>query len=137
MRSDGTLDWTPPPGRWRVIRLGYSLTGHQNGPAPVEGSGFEVDKLSRDRVRDYMNTFLSMYQKMLGPSLFGARGVSATLSDSIEAGAQNWTDDILDQFTKRRGYDPTPYLPALTGRIVDSAEASDKFLWDFRRTSRS
>jgi hypothetical protein len=77
-----------------------------------------VDKLSRDRVRDYMNTFLSMYQKMLGPTLFGARGVSATLSDSIEAGAQNWTDDILDQFTKRRGYDPTPYLPALTGRIV-------------------
>ena len=134
MRSDGTLDWTPPPGRWRVIRLGYSLTGHQNGPAPVEGSGFEVDKLSRDRVRDYMNTFLSMYQKMLGPSLFGARGVSATLSDSIEAGAQNWTDDILEQFTKRRGYDPTPFLPALTGRVVESAEASDKFLWDFRRT---
>jgi hypothetical protein len=134
MRSDGTLDWTPPSGRWRVIRLGYSLTGHQNGPAPIEGSGFEVDKLSRDRVRDYMNTFLSMYQKLLGPTLFGARGVSATLSDSIEAGAQNWTDDILDQFTKRRAYDPTPYLPALTGRIVGSAEASDKFLWDFRRT---
>ena len=134
MRPDGTLDWTPPPGRWRVIRMGYSLTGHQNGPAPVEGSGFEVDKLSRDRVRDYMNTFLSMYQRMLGPSLFGARGVSATLSDSIEAGAQNWTDDLLEQFTKRRGYDPTPFLPALIGHVVESAEASDRFLWDFRHT---
>lgn len=134
MRADGTLDWTPPAGRWRVIRMGYSLTGHQNGPAPVEGSGFEVDKLSRARVRDYMNTFLSMYQKLLGPSLFGARGVSATLSDSIEAGAQNWTDDILDQFTKRRGYDPTPFLPTLTGRVIEGAEVSDKFLWDFRRT---
>ena len=71
---------------------------------------------------------------MLGPSLFGARGVSATLSDSIEAGAQNWTDDILEQFTRRRGYDPTPFLPALTGRVVESAEASDRFLWDFRQT---
>ena len=34
----------------------------------------------------------------------------------------------------RRGYDPTPYLPALTGRIVGDAETSDRFLWDFRRT---
>jgi (4-O-methyl)-D-glucuronate---lignin esterase len=81
-----------------------------------------------------MNMFLSLYSKMLGPSLFGPRGVSATLSDSIEAGAQNWTDDILEQFTKRRGYDPVPFLPTLTGHVIDSAEASDQFLWDFRRT---
>ena len=27
MRPDGTLDWTPPAGRWVVLRIGYSLTG--------------------------------------------------------------------------------------------------------------
>ena len=134
MRPDGTVDWTPPSGRWRIIRLGYSLTGHENGPAPPEASGFEVDKLSRDRVRAYMTTYMTSYETMLGASLFGKRGVVSTLSDSIEAGAQNWTDDILEQFTRRRGYDPTPFLPALTGRVIESAEASDRFLWDFRRT---
>ena len=54
--------------------------------------------------------------------------------DSWEAGMQNWTDDILVEFQKRRGYDATPYLPALAGRVVGSAEISDRFLWDFRRT---
>src|SRR5206468_7481508 len=54
--------------------------------------------------------------------------------DSFEGGTQNWTDDMIDQFRRRRGYDPGPYLPVLTGRVVGSAEASDRFLWDFRRT---
>jgi len=134
MRADGTLDWTPPVGRWRIIRLGYSLTGHKNGPAPAEASGFEVDKLNAARVRAYMATYLDSYATMLGPTLFGARGVTSTLSDSIEAGAQNWTDDILEQFVRRRGYEPTPFLPALTGRVVESADASDRFLHDFRQT---
>ena len=25
-------------------------------------------------------------------------------------------------------------MPVLTGRVVESAEASDRFLWDFRKT---
>ena len=41
---------------------------------------------------------------------------------------------MLTEFRKRRGYDPLPYLPTLTGRIVESAEASDAFLWDYRLT---
>jgi hypothetical protein len=34
----------------------------------------------------------------------------------------------------RRAYDPTPFLPALAGIIVESAEVSDRFQWDFRLT---
>ena len=41
---------------------------------------------------------------------------------------------MIEEFTRRRGYDPRPWLPVLTGRVVESAEASDRFLWDFRRT---
>jgi hypothetical protein len=47
---------------------------------------------------------------------------------------QNWTEEMLGEFRRRRGYDPLPYLPALAGRVVGSAEVSDRFLWDFRRT---
>jgi hypothetical protein len=134
MKADGTLDWTPPKGRWRVVRLGYSLTGHMNGPTTAEATGLEVDKLSAPRVQAFMKQYLDEYAQTLGPDLVGKRGLQATLNDSIEAGFQNWTDDILDQFAKRRGYDPAPWLPVLTGRIVDSAAASDAFLYDFRRT---
>ena len=34
---------------------------------------------------------------------------------------------------RRYGYDATPWLPVLTGRIVGSADQSDRFLWDLRR----
>ncbi|RYG70744.1 hypothetical protein EON80_07055, partial [bacterium] len=33
----------------------------------------------------------------------------------------------------RFGYDPLPWMPVLSGRIVGSAEQSDRFLWDVRR----
>ena len=47
MQPDGTLDWTPPAGRWMVLRMGYSLTGARNSPASPEATGLEVDKLNR------------------------------------------------------------------------------------------
>ncbi|MYM34524.1 glycoside hydrolase [Duganella sp. FT94W] len=134
MRADGHLDWTPPPGRWTVLRFGYTLTGKQNGPAPSEATGLEVDKLSATHVRDYLHTYLGKIEQAVGPDLIGQRGVRALLNDSIESGFQNWTDDMAAAFQSRRGYALTRWLPAITGRIVDSVAASDHFLWDFRRT---
>ena len=46
MQPDGTLDWTPPPGNWVVLRFGYSLLGITNHPATAEATGLEVDKLN-------------------------------------------------------------------------------------------
>jgi hypothetical protein len=134
MRPDGTLDWTPPTGNWMVLRIGESLTGHENGPAPAEATGLEVDKLNREFVKNYLDGYLKMYSDTVGSALMGKHGVSYLLTDSIEAGSQNWTDNILEEFQKRRGYDPHPWLPALTGVIINNTADTDKFLWDFRRT---
>jgi hypothetical protein len=41
---------------------------------------------------------------------------------------------MVDQFKRLRGYDPTPWMPALTGTIIGSRAESDKFLFDYRRT---
>ena len=133
MHADGTLDWTPPAGRWVVLRFGYSLTGVTNHPASPEGTGLEVDKLSRDDVREYMNTYLDNYKSAVGP-LMGKQGLKFVINDSWEAGTANWTDNMFAEFTKRRGYDPRPWMPVLTGRVVESSESSERFLWDFRRT---
>jgi hypothetical protein len=132
MKPDGTLDWEVPAGRWVILRLGYSLTGEKNHPASPEATGYEVDKLSARHVGSYVKTYLDMVSGALG-SNFG-KSFRYFLMDSWEAGVENWTDEMIPEFEKRRGYDPTPYLPVLTGRIVESAKVSDRFLWDFRRT---
>ena len=134
MRPDGTIDWTPPAGKWMILRFGYSLTGHENGPAPAEATGLEVDKFNREFVTHYVDGYLKMYADTVGGSKMGKDGISYMLTDSIEVGPQNWTDNMLDEFQKRRGYDARPWLPALTGVVIKSAADTDRFLWDFRRT---
>ena len=95
-------------------------------------SRLEVDKLSRKHTESYLGGYTDPLAQALGP-LYG-KSLRYVLLDSWEAGMQNWTDEMISEFRRRRGYDPTPYLPALTGRVVTSAEVSDRFLWDFRRT---
>jgi hypothetical protein len=133
MKPDGTLEWTPPAGNWIVLRLGYSLTGHKNSPASPEATGLEVDKLNADHVKAYFNNYLDQYKDATG-GLMGQKGLQYMITDSWEAGVQNWTDNMMAEFTRRRGYDILPWLPVLTGHIVESSEASDRFLWDFRKT---
>ena len=133
MRADGHLDWTPPPGRWTVLRLGYSLTGARNGPASPEATGLEVDKLDAAAVRGYLDQYLSKYQDASG-GLMGARGVKYMITDSWEAGTQNWTPALFAEFKRRRGYDLHAWMPVLAGHVVKTAEASDQVLWDFRQT---
>lgn len=134
IRADGSLDWSPPKGRWRVLRLGWSLVGTVNHPASPEATGLEVDKYDGAAVRRYLEHYIGMYRQAAGPELLGARGVRALLNDSIEAGPANWTPQMIAHFKELRGYDPTPWLPTLTGTIIGSRARSDKFLFDYRRT---
>ena len=133
LRPDGTLDWTPPAGRWIVLRTGWSLTGEINHPATPEGTGLEVDKLSAAHVRAHLDAYMTPVIRELD-GLVGKRGLGYLLTDSWEAGQENWTELMPDEFRKRRGYNLTRMLPILAGYVVDSADRSDAFLWDFRRT---
>ena len=132
MAKDGGLDWQVPAGKWTILRMGYSLTGAKNRPATAAGLGYEVDKLSRKDVEAYFHGYFDPIAQALGPLV--GKDLRYFMMDSFEGGMQNWTDDMTAEFRQRRGYDPTPYLPTLAGRVVESAEVSDRFLWDFRRT---
>jgi len=132
MGPDGSLIWDVPPGKWMILRMGYSLTGQTNGPAVPEATGYEVDKLNREFTESYWQDYAGQVAEAVGP-YFG-KSFRYFLMDSWEAGLENWTPNFMQEFQRRRGYDPTPYLPALTGQIVEGAAISDRFLWDFRRT---
>jgi hypothetical protein len=132
MAKDGSLNWDVPAGKWTILRMGFSLTGAKNRPAPATGLGFEADKLSRADIEAYFHGYFDPIAQALGPLV--GKSLRYITMDSWEAEMQNWTDDMIADFRRLRGYDPTPYLPALAGRVVGSADISDRFLWDFRRT---
>ena len=132
MNDDGTLNWDAPAGKWTIMRFGYSLTGAKNRPAVPSGLGYEADKLSKKHIESYLRGYTAPLIKTLG-DLYGKR-LQYMLLDSWEAGIQNWTDEMPTEFQKRRGYDLKVFLPVMSGRVVESAMVSDRFLWDFRRT---
>ena len=115
MSADGKLDWTPPAGDWVVLRFGYSLLGITNHPATAEATGLEVDKMDRRFVKNYFEKYLDSYKETVGADVMGKKGIRYVINDSWEAGSQNWTDNMIAQFKKLRGYDPVPWMPVLTG----------------------
>ena len=133
MNADGSLNWTPPSGEWRIVRFGYSLTGKQNHPASPEATGLEVDKLDATAVKNYFENYLNQYKDATG-GLMGKKGLQYVVTDSYEAGQETWTPKMREEFKKRRGYDLLPWMPVLTGVIIKSTEASEQFLWDYRKT---
>ncbi len=131
MKPDGSLSWDVPPGDWTIVRFGYTPTGVTNHPAPPEATGLECDKLSKAGLDASWNGMMQPLLDKLGPD---SKVLVDCLIDSYETGGQNWTPGMVAEFSRRRGYDPTPFLPVLTGRVVDSEEVTERFLWDWRRT---
>lgn len=132
LRSDGTLAWDAPVGRWKIVRLGHTPTGTTNCPAPASGAGLEIDKLRREGMDVHWKQGIHPVLDHLGPLV--GKGFKSLLIDSYEAGLHHWTPRMREEFHERRGYDPTPYLLALTGRAIGDGPATERFYWDFRRT---
>ena len=129
--ADGTLRWDAPAGEFVVLRIGMTPTGARNSPSSPEGQGLEVDKMNRAAARAHFDAFIG---KLLARTPAAERKAFRTvIADSYEMGPQNWTDGFTDEFRNRYGYDPTAWLPALTGRIVGSADQTERFFWDLRR----
>jgi hypothetical protein len=132
MDASGKLLWNCPEGSWTVLRLGYTITGKNNHPAPDSGLGLECDKLSRAALDLHWEKGIVPILEKLGD--LAGPVMNNLLIDSYEVGTNNWTQGFENEFESLRGYDMTKYLPAITGRVVDGTGASERFLWDYRRT---
>jgi predicted GH43/DUF377 family glycosyl hydrolase len=132
LRADGTLDWVPGPGRWTLLRFGHTSTGHRNDTAGG-GKGLECDKFSPAAVRLQYDHWFGEAVRQLGPEL-SRRVLTRFHVDSWECGSQNWSSEFRAEFTRRRGYDPIPWLPTVAGVPLKNAAASENFLLDLRKT---
>ncbi|MGN6505152.1 MAG: glycosyl hydrolase [Tepidisphaeraceae bacterium] len=128
----GRLTWDAPAGEWVVQRFSTVSTGAGNGPAPASLRGLEIDKMSRAAAAHHIEAgTVGQVWKRLTPD--ERKGFNFAIADSYEKGFENWTPGLEGEFKTRLGYDPVPYLPVLGGRVVGSAAASVRFLWDLRR----
>ena len=130
--TNGQLRWDVPSGNWTIIRFGHGSTGSSNHPSPPAGMGLECDKMCKEAVEIHFNNFVGEMIKLVGP--LTGKTLVGTHVDSWEVGCQTWTRAFPEEFKKRCGYDILPYLPAMTGRIIGSAEITERFLWDLRFT---
>ncbi len=132
LQQNGKLNWKVPEGEWTVLRIGYTSNGVKIYPAPNGGDGLECDKLSKEGTLFNYNHAIKPILEKLGSEL--SKTVESQHIDSYEAGWQNWTEKFADEFKNRCNYDILKFLPAVTGRVVESEETTEKFLWDFRHT---
>jgi hypothetical protein len=103
----------------RVVLFFISSRTRQMVKRPAVGAeGFVLDHYDRAAIDNHL--------KFVGEPMLKAVGKNppyAIFSDSLEVYGADWTGDFLQEFQKRRGYDLTPYLPALAGDIGDQTKA--------------
>ena len=132
MSKTGQLNWDAPEGQWSVIRLGHASNFKMTRPVPSHLVGLECDRLHPHGIEAH-------FEQWLKPIIEGAgdkagRTLKYIHIDSWEAGGQNWTEGFREEFRRRRGYELGPWLPALTGLMVESTEKTERFFWDIRQT---
>lgn len=135
MRPDGSLDWEVPAGEWTVMRFAARNNSVTTRPAPLAGHGFETCKFTAEAFEYHFGQFHRKLMDKIGPRRPG-RGWTALHLDSWEMSSQNWSATFREEFKKRRGYDPKPFFPAYSGFWVGSAERTERFLWDLRKTAQ-
>ena len=138
----GNVNWNAPAGKWKIVRIGNSPTMISPHPVPDEllGKALEVDKMDANLSKYHWNTVIEPIKKNLGEYI--GKSFKHLLIDSYESGYQNWTANFREEFIKRKGYDPIPWLVSFgkpitnskdnkQRRIINSAEETKRFEWDY------
>jgi hypothetical protein len=128
MNKDGQLKWQAPVGNWTILRIGHVNAGRKNGPAPVEGTGWECDKLSEEGPRAHFAGYIGRLND--GPLSGGL--LNGMLLDSWECYTQTWTNKMESEFGSLAGYPLRKFLPAVFGYVIDDQETTSRFLRDWR-----
>ena len=130
--ADGNLSWKAPKGKWKIIRMGHTSTGHENATGGA-GKGLEVDKFNPELIRFQLDHWFGEAIRTAGPEL-ASRVLEILHLDSWECGSQNWSSIFQAEFQKRRGYDIVDYLPVMAGIPIENVANSEKVLYDVRKT---
>jgi len=133
MDRKGLLTWKVPAGTWVIQRFVNSMTGDKLMVPSPNSNGLIIDHLDGKAAETHFRYIIDQILKVR-PSLDALRYMEV---DSIEIGrdeSQDWTDSFMEEFRKRRGYDPIPYLPVLKGKRFADPQITARFQHDYRQT---
>ena len=131
MNRDGLLTWDVPAGPWVIVRFITSNTGEGLKVPSPNSRGLLIDHLDQNAAETHFRYMIDQLLKTR-PSLDSLRYMEV---DSVEVKNQtDWTSSFVEEFRKRRGYDPIPYLPVLKGRTFADPQIAPRFQHDYRMT---
>lgn len=123
------LRWKVPEGTWRIMAFRLLYTGQQNQAQNYVPHNWVVDHMNKSAVQRYCNFLIQEFADGFGDEL--GKTVDSFFCDSFEIhplpNTLLWSTDTLQLFRKYKGYDLTPYLPAIW---FDIGELTPKIRYD-------
>ncbi len=105
------ITWPVPEGEWRLMAFWLKKNGTSNA----------VDHFSKSAMEAYCEYLGNKFVAAFGDEL--GKTVESLFADSFElanlASGINWSTGLLEAFRKEKGYDLTPYLPAIWWEVGD------------------
>jgi hypothetical protein len=107
--GEGQLNWTAPPGQWRLYAVAQKSQIQKVKRAAPGGEGSVLDPYSVAALNKYLAGFDKAFADYRGemPRCY--------FHDSFEYYEATWTRDFFREFELRRGYDLRTQLPAFFG----------------------
>ncbi len=113
--ANNRLRWEVPVGRWRIGIFRLQYTGQLNSAQNFEPLNYCVDHFNPQAMRNYVSHLGGIFAKKLGKYLGTA--IHSFFADSFEIAPLPdcllWSNNLLADFNRRKGYDLTRYLPVL------------------------
>ena len=132
VNSNGRLQWNAPQGEWTIQRYVVMNIGERLKVPSPNSDGWASDHFSAEATRAHMDYVVARLRETFGD--LKSSGLSNLYLASYEVVGPVWSPGFLDDFKKLRGYDMTPFLPAVFGASVVDSETTARFLFDYRKT---
>lgn len=131
---DGKLQWKAPKGEWRLIAAFVGKTLQKVKRAAPGGEGYVMNHFSAKAVSGYLNRFEKAFA---GQAADGGTGIPTGyphnfFNDSYEVYGADWTDDLLEEFARRRGYKLEEHFPEFLSK--ERTEVTRRIVSDYRET---
>lgn len=109
--TDGELVWAAPEGDWHIVATYIQPSGEAPTLIASERSGFVIDHFDADIVRGHYGY---AFGARTGLDSFYGAPLKGFFNDSLEFKVARFgSEDVLEEFRQRRGYDLEPYLPVV------------------------
>ena len=131
--KDGKLKWSPPKGKWHVVRFVCSNNGQQLIAASPNSKGLFIDFLDPEATKFHFKYIINKLGLKKGGDpnspLKTLDDDSMELFDGIQ-----WTSKFGNWFREHHGYDPVAWLPVLLGWTIKDDAESKRFQYDYQKT---